>query len=117
MKTLQMQGPTRLIEPYLRALELYGPLGVIRTYLRGEFDERLYLEYTKLLLLGRTSMDFIAERQNDPTMNTQLPERAWPYRDVRVEYPPAAFIATVPPALFSLEYRGYRWAFIAYMLL
>ena len=117
MKQLQIEGPSRLIDPYVRAVKVYGPLGAIRTYLRGEQDERLYLEYTKLLLLGRADMEYIADRQNDPNMNLVLPERAWPYRDVRLEYPPAAFIATLPPALFSLEYSGYRWAFIAYMLL
>lgn len=117
MKRLQVEGPSRLIEPYQRALAAYGPIGVIRTYLRGEFDERLYLEYTKLLLLGHAELKFIADRQNDPNMNMVLPERVWPYRDVRIEYPPGAFIATLPPALFSLEPGGYRWAFITYMLL
>jgi 4-amino-4-deoxy-L-arabinose transferase-like glycosyltransferase len=116
MQRLHIAGPSRLIEPYLRALHVFGPLGVIRTYLRGEQDEKLYLEYSKLLLLGRADMKYIAERQNDPHMDLSVPARAWPYRDVRVEYPPLAFLATLPPALITTDYRHYRYAFAGYML-
>jgi 4-amino-4-deoxy-L-arabinose transferase-like glycosyltransferase len=118
MKQLQIDGPSRLITPYVRAVRVFGPLGALRTYLRGEQDEKLYLEYSKLLLLGHADTRYIAERQNDLTLlDHPLPARAWPYRDVRVEYPPLAFLATIPPALITTEYRAYRYAFAGYMLL
>jgi 4-amino-4-deoxy-L-arabinose transferase-like glycosyltransferase len=117
MQVLQIEGPSRMIEPYVEAARRYGPLGVLRAYLRGESDERLYLEYARLLLRGEADMAYIADRQNDPSIDVALPARAWPYRDVRVEYPPLAFLALLPPALISLEYAGYRWAFVAYMTL
>jgi hypothetical protein len=62
-------------------------------------------------------MAYVADRQNDTSMHAPLPERAWPYRDVRIEYPPLAFLGLVPPALLSTEYTQYRRAFIVYMLL
>ncbi|HET8939170.1 MAG TPA: hypothetical protein VFN67_37250 [Polyangiales bacterium] len=117
MQTLQIAGPSRLIDPYLTALRLYGPSGVVRTYLRGEQDERLYLEYARLLLLGKVDLAYVAKRQNDPSLLKPLPPRPWPYRDVRVEYPPLAYAATLPPALISFDYRPYRYAFAGYMLL
>lgn len=117
MKQLHSDGPSKLIAPYVKAFHMFGPLGVVRTYLRGEQDERLYLEYSKLLLVGRTDMHYVADRQNDPSVDVALPARAWPYRDVRIEYPPLAFLATLPPALVSFDYRAYRYAFAAYMLL
>lgn len=117
MHTIRIEGPSRLIDPYLKAYRLYGPIGVVRTYLRGEQDERLYLEYARLLLLGEVDLAFVAKRQNDPTMLKPLPPRPWPYRDVRVEYPPLAYAATLPPALLSFDYRPYRYAFAGYMLL
>jgi 4-amino-4-deoxy-L-arabinose transferase-like glycosyltransferase len=117
MQRLHIEGPSHLIEPYVRAVHVFGPLGVVRVYLRGTQDERLYLEYSRLLLRGRVDMAYVADRQNDPDMNRKLPARAWPYRDVRVEYPPGAFLATLPPALITLDPRGYRSAFIGYMLL
>jgi 4-amino-4-deoxy-L-arabinose transferase-like glycosyltransferase len=117
MESVRIEGRSRLIDPYLKAYRLYGPSGVIRTYLRGEQDERLYLEYARLLLLGKVDLAFVAKRQNDPSMLKPLPPRPWPYKDVRVEYPPLAYAATLPPALVSFEYRPYRYAFAAYMLL
>ena len=117
MQALQIEGPSRLVDPYLKALRLYGPSGVIRTYLRGEQDERLYLEYARLLLLGKVDLAYVAKRQNDPSVLKPLPARPWPYRDVRVEYPPLAYAATLPPALISFDYRPYRYAFAGYMLL
>ena len=117
MYRLRIDGPSRLIDPYLKALKVYGPVGLLRTYLRGEQDEKLYLEYSRLLLTGKVDLAYVAERQNDASVALQeLPARAWPYRDVRVEYPPLAFVATVPPALFTLDYRPYRYLFSAYML-
>jgi hypothetical protein len=62
-------------------------------------------------------MAYIADRQNDKRPRAPLPARAWPYRDVRVEYPPLTFLALVPPALFATSYSAYRRAFIFYMLL
>lgn len=117
MDTVRIEGRSRLIDPYLKAYRLYGPSGVVRTYLRGEQDERLYLEYARLLLLGEVDLAFVAKRQNDPSMLKPLPPRPWPYKDVRVEYPPLAYAATLPPALVSFEYRPYRYAFAGYMLL
>jgi 4-amino-4-deoxy-L-arabinose transferase-like glycosyltransferase len=117
MDRIRIEGPSRLIDPYLKALRMYGPLGIARTYLRGEQDERLYLEYTRLLLTGEVDLAFVAKRQNDPSIFRPLPRRPWPYRDVRIEYPPLAFAATLPPGLVSLSYRPYRYAFAAYMLI
>ena len=117
MQRVRIEGRSRLIDPYLKAYRLYGPSGVVRTYLRGEQDERLYLEYARLLLLGEVDLAFVAKRQNDPSLLKPLPPRPWPYKDVRVEYPPLAYAATLPPALVSFDYRPYRYAFAAYMLL
>jgi hypothetical protein len=118
MGRLHIAGPSHMIDAYIKAVHVYGPLGVVRAYLRGESDERLYLEYDKLLLNGRADIAYIADRQNDPRLLDQvLPLRAWPYRDVRVEYPPLAFLGTLPPALISQDYFGFRRAFAAYMLL
>jgi hypothetical protein len=117
MRRLHIDGPSHMIDAYVKAVHVYGPLGVVRAYLRGEADERLYLEYTRLLLQGRADMAYIADRQNDASVDAPLPARAWPYRDVRVEYPPLAFLGTLPPALVSLDYLAYRRGFIAYMLL
>ena len=117
MQSIRIDGPSKLVDPYVKALRLYGPLGIARTYLRGEQDERLYLEYTRLLLLGEVDLAFVAKRQNDPSILKPLPPRPWPYRDVRVEYPPLAYVATLPPGLVSLDYRPYRYAFATYMLL
>jgi hypothetical protein len=117
MDRLHINGPSHLVDAYVRAAHVYGPIGVVRAYLRGESDERLYLSYANVLLHGRADLDYIAERQNDRTVSKlQLPKRAWPYRDVRVEYPPLAFLAMAPPALVSTEYPAYRRAFIVYML-
>jgi hypothetical protein len=117
MLRLRIEGPSRLIDAYVKAARVYGPLGVLRAYFRGESDERLYLEYSDLLLHGRTNMAYVAERQNDSSAHAPLPERAWPYRDVRIEYPPLAFLGLLPPALLSTEYTEYRRGFIVYMLL
>ena len=116
MVRLRIDGPSHLIDAYVKAAHLYGPWGVVRAYFRGESDERLYLEYARLLLQGEVDLAFVANRQNDPRMLTSLPERAWPYRDVRVEYPPLSFLAFAPPALISTAYTAYRSGFIAYML-
>ncbi|MET0386522.1 MAG: glycosyltransferase 87 family protein [Polyangiales bacterium] len=118
MDRLRVAGPSHLITPYVRAVKVFGPLGAIRAFLRGEQDERLYLEYAKLALVGHADIHFIAERQNARELaEAPLPARAWPYRDVRVEYPPLAFLAILPPALLSFDYRTYRYAFAGYMLL
>ncbi|HEX4351476.1 MAG TPA: hypothetical protein VHZ95_01155, partial [Polyangiales bacterium] len=117
MRALRIDGPSHLIDAYVKAEHRYGPIGVLRAYLRGESDERLYLEYSNLLLHGRADMAYIAERQNDPRVNVALHGRPFPYRDVRLEYPPLAFLAILPPALLSVDYSIYRSGFIAYMLL
>jgi hypothetical protein len=118
LQRLQIAGPSHLLDAYIKAAHLFGPFGVVRAYFRGESDERLYFEYAQLLLHGRTDLAYIAERQNDRALaNNTLPARAWPYRDVRVEYPPLAFLAVVPPALIASDYLGYRRGFAAYMLL
>jgi 4-amino-4-deoxy-L-arabinose transferase-like glycosyltransferase len=117
MRALRIDGPSHLIDAYVKAEHRYGPLGVLRAYLRGESDERLYLEYSNLLLHGHADMAYIADRQNDPRVNVALPKRAFPYRDVRLEYPPLSFLAMLPPALVSVEYSAYRSGFIIYMLL
>lgn len=117
MEAIHIDGPSRLIDPYIKAYRIYGVTGVARTFLRGEQDERLYLEYARLLLRGKVDLEYVADRQNDPSIIKALPARPWPYRDVRVEYPPLSFLATVPPALLTLSYRPYRYAFALYMLL
>lgn len=116
MESIRIEGPSHLIDPYVKAYRLFGPLGVVRTYLRGEQDEKLYLEYARLLLRGEVDLAYVADRQNEPALLAALPARPWPYRDVRVEYPPLAYLATLPPALVTLSYRPYRYAFAGYML-
>jgi hypothetical protein len=119
MSALRIDGPSHLIDAYVKAAHRYGPIGVLRAYFRGEADERLYLEYSDLLLHGHADMAYVAERQNDAAMNdpSRAPLRPFPYRDVRVEYPPLAFLTMLPPALISSTYPAYRRGFIAYMLL
>ena len=117
MRRLLIDRPSHLIDTYVNAVHLYGPIGAVRAYFRGESDERLYFEYATLLLRGHADMAYIADRQNDHRAHAPLPARAWPYRDVRVEYPPLAFLALAPPALFATTYAAYRWVFILYMLL
>jgi hypothetical protein len=117
MRALRIEGPSHLIDAYVKAAHRYGPIGIVRAYLRGESDERLYYEYSRLLMHGSADMAYIAERQNDRSLNAPLPARAFPYRDVRVEYPPLAFLAMLPAALVSAAFPAYRRAFIAYMLL
>jgi hypothetical protein len=116
MQRLRIDGPSHLIDAYVKAAQLYGPWGIVRAYFRGESDERLYLEYARLLLQGRLDLAYVADRQNDKSVLTTLPARAWPYRDVRVEYPPLAFLGFVPAAWLSTDYTAYRRGFIAYML-
>jgi hypothetical protein len=119
MRALRIDGPSHLIDAYVKAARRYGPIGVLRAYFRGEADERLYLEYSDLLLHGHADMAYVADRQNDAALNLPRPTtlRPFPYRDVRVEYPPLAFLTMLPPALLSSAYPAYRRGFIAYMLL
>lgn len=104
-------GPQyRLIDPYLVAARQYGPVGVLRVYLQGESDDRLYFEYARLLWNGQADLEHVRSVQRtaaDPSAG-RLPARPWPYRDVRVEYPPLAFLAIAPPALGAPDYASYR---------
>src|SRR5688500_12801973 len=102
-----VQPPYKLIEPYVQAAQRFGPAGVVRVYFFGEGDERLYLEYCRLLLDGELDLAHV-EKIQKRSAAAQLPERPWPYRDVTVEYPPLAFLAFVPPGLFSSDYQVYR---------
>lgn len=110
-------GPYKLIEPYLAAAHRDGLAGVVRVYFFGESDDRLYLEYARLLLTGQLDVAQIEKVQRRAVTHAALPARPWPYRDVTVEYPPLALLPMLPPALFSTEYSGYRIAFAAFMLL
>jgi hypothetical protein len=117
VRALVAPGPYRLIEPYVQAARRYGPLGPVRVYFFGEGDERLYFEYARLLLDGKIDRAYVEKIQHRSAAEAELPARAWPYRDVTVEYPPLAFLAFVPPALVSADYAGYRLAFAAWMLI
>ncbi|HKP58841.1 MAG TPA: glycosyltransferase 87 family protein [Polyangiales bacterium] len=117
VRALVKPGPYKLVEPYLRAAERYGPWGPVRVYFFGEGDERLYLEYARLLLQGELDLSHVEKIQHRSAAEAELPSRAWPYRDVTVEYPPLAFLAFVPPALFSTDYAVYRHLFAAWMLI
>lgn len=110
-------GPYKLVEPYLEAAKRHGLGGVVRVYFFGESDDRLYLEYARLTLHGEFDRAYVDKVQRNTASQAPLPERPWPYRDVRVEYPPVALLAVVPPGLFSSEYGGYRYAFAAFMLM
>jgi hypothetical protein len=117
VRTLVKPGPYKLIEPYVQAAKRYGPLGPVRVYFFGEGDERLYLEYARLLLDGQIDLAHVEKIQRRSAGEATLPARGWPYRDVTVEYPPLAFLAFVPPALISTDYAVYRLAFAAWMLI
>jgi hypothetical protein len=110
-------GPYKLIEPYVAAAHRDGLVGIVRVYFFGESDDRLYLEYARLLLKGEVDVAHIEAVQRRAATHAALPARPWPYRDVTVEYPPLALLPMLPPALFSTEYSGYRIAFAAFMLL
>jgi 4-amino-4-deoxy-L-arabinose transferase-like glycosyltransferase len=110
-------GPYKLIAPYVAAAQRDGPIGVVRVYFFGESDDRLYLEYARLVLHGEVDLAHIESVQKHAATHGALPARPWPYRDVTVEYPPLALLAMLPPALFSTEYAGYRGWFAAFMLL
>jgi 4-amino-4-deoxy-L-arabinose transferase-like glycosyltransferase len=110
-------GPYKLIAPYVAAAHRYGPIGLVRVYYFGESDDRLYLEYARLLLDGTVDVAHVEKVQRRAATHDALPPRPWPYRDVTVEYPPLALLAVAPPALFSTEYGGYRRVFAAWMLL
>lgn len=110
-------GPYKLIAPYVAAAQRDGPLGVVRVYFFGESDDRLYLEYARLLLHGESDIAHIESVQKHGATHQVLPARPWPYRDVSVEYPPLALLAMLPPALFSTEYSSYRSLFAGFMLL
>jgi hypothetical protein len=114
---VQPGKPYKLIEPYVAAAHRDGPLGVVRVYYFGESDDRLYLEYARLLVEGKVDLAHVEKVQRRAAADAPLPPRAWPYRDVLVEYPPFALLAMVPPLLFSDVYAGYRVAFAAFMLL
>jgi hypothetical protein len=110
-------GPYKLIEPYVAAAHRDGPFGIVRVYFFGESDDRLYLEYARLVLRGEVDLAHIEGVQKHAATHGPLPARPWPYRDVTVEYPPLALLAMLPPALFSTEYAGYRVWFAGFMLL
>ena len=93
-----------------------GPLGFVRYFVMTNSDERLYLEYAKLTFTGTFDRAYV-ERKRFEHLPATLPERAWPYRDVVIEYPPLSFLIILPPALISLEYEGYKAAFAAWTLL
>ena len=116
VRSLVKPGPYKLIEPYVQAAKLYGPAGPVRVYFFGEGDERLYLEYARLLLDGTIDLSHVEKIQRRSPAVASLPARAWPYRDVTVEYPPLAFLAFVPPALLSTDYAHYRFSFAGWML-
>ena len=69
------------------------------------------------MLDGTVDVAHVEKVQRRAATHEALPARPWPYRDVTVEYPPLALVALVPPALFSTDYSGYRYAFAAFMLL
>jgi 4-amino-4-deoxy-L-arabinose transferase-like glycosyltransferase len=110
-------GPYKLIAPYVAAAHRDGPIGLIRVYYFGESDDRLYLEYARLLLDGTVDVAHVEKVQRRAATHDALPPRPWPYRDVTLEYPPLALLAITPPALFSTDYAGYRRVFAAWMLL
>ncbi|HKU38309.1 MAG TPA: hypothetical protein VJR89_09180 [Polyangiales bacterium] len=117
VQALVPPGPYKLTEPYVRAAQRFGPASIVRVYFAGQGDERLYLEYARLLLEGRIDLGYIQHIQKRKPAATTLPPRPWPYRDVTVEYPPLAFLAFVPPALISTDYAVYRHTFAAWMLI
>jgi 4-amino-4-deoxy-L-arabinose transferase-like glycosyltransferase len=117
VRALVKPGPYKLIEPYVQAAKHHGALGPVRVYFFGEGDERLYLEYARLVLDGKIDLAHVEKIQRRSAAEAQLPARAWPYRDVTVEYPPLAFLAFLPPALISTDYELYRRTFAGWMLI
>jgi len=97
--------------PAKLGLEEQGPAGLLRAYYRTDSDERLYREYAALALTGHADLDYIASKQYSHLARVSA-ARAWPYRDVRIEYPPLALLlGMLPPRLISgPSYVGYRLA-------
>jgi 4-amino-4-deoxy-L-arabinose transferase-like glycosyltransferase len=87
-----------------------GTLSPLRWYFRTGGDELDYLEYTRLVLKGQMDYERVFKTRGLPVPSP--PARAWPYRDVRLEYPPLYLLFILPPGLLASElgYSSYRLA-------
>jgi hypothetical protein len=99
-----------------------GRLGYLRMVWMTNSDERLYAEYARLTLHGKADLTYIAEKQYAAEPPEAIgkgagEERLWPYRDVRVEYPPVAVLGMTLPGLITLDPWGYRFALGVFNLL
>ena len=105
---------------------LWPPWQPLRAYVSRESDERLYFQYSRLILGEEPDLDYLArKRQGDPEKNRrelaplirQGPGMRMPYRDFPLEYPPLPVALMLLPRLVASSLAAYRVAFGAQMAL
>lgn len=102
----------------------WPPWRVLQLYVSHDSDERLYYEFSRLILGEEPDQAFIAGQFMGDTKATMEGLRAQirpggrirlPYRDVSVGYPPVGVLAMLAPRLVAGTLPGYRVAFGAFM--
>lgn len=102
----------------------WPPWRVLQLYVSHDSDERLYYEFSRLILGEEPDQAFIAGQFMGDTKATMEGLRAQirpggrirlPYRDVSVGYPPVGILAMLAPRLLASTLPGYRIALGAFM--
>lgn len=103
---------------------LWPPWQPLRAYVSRESDERLYFEYSRLILGEEPNLDYLSmKQQGDPERNRREleprirkgPGLRLPYRDFPLEYPPLPVVLMLLPRLVAQSLAAYRVAFGALM--
>lgn len=103
---------------------LWPPWNALRAYVSRDGDDRLYYEYSRLMLGEEADLAYVATRQlGDPRAALARlqgavragPGGRLPYRDFPFEYPPVPLAAILLPRLFASTLPVYRAVFGALM--